>query len=323
LLLAGNALEQSIMRKIDRFNLTDLIGRELQARMSYADIDAYLKGYGIDAASKKTSGTNSKWVYTKEVLADESDETILTIADELQIDHPYHGPKHQDLSDSKFWLPGHFRLFLSHLASFKDPIMRLRAALRRLGITAFVAHEDIEPTKEWLNEIEKALFSMDALAAVLMPGFHESHWTDHEVGIAVGRDVLVIPVCRGVVPYGFISKYQGFQTNGKLVSQVADGIFRIVLRSPKTKGRMLDCLIDQLLLAASESDALSRLELLGRAESISEVHSAKIRAGVPSNAVLWKSEEVLGELNTLLTRHGLARVEAPRRQEASEDDIPF
>jgi hypothetical protein len=43
------------MRKIDRFNLTDLIGRELQSRMSYSDIDVYLKGFGIDSVSKKTS----------------------------------------------------------------------------------------------------------------------------------------------------------------------------------------------------------------------------------------------------------------------------
>jgi hypothetical protein len=257
------------------------------------------------------------------VLADETDETILAIAAELGIDHPYHGPKHLDLSDSKFWLPGYFRLFLSHLASFKSQIMCLRSALHRFGITAFVAHEDIEPTKEWLNEIEKALFSMDALAAVLMPGFHESDWTDHEVGIAVGRDVLVIPVCRGLVPYGFINKYQGFQSAGKMISQVADGVFSIVLRSPKTRGRMVDCLIEQLLLAANESDALSRIGLLGRAESLSDAHCAKIREGASSNALFSKSHEVLNQLNSLLTRHGLAAVEPSCQRETPDDDIPF
>lgn len=201
--------------------------------------------------------------------------------------------------------------------------MRLRLALRQLGISAFVAHEDIEPTKEWLNEIEKALFSMDALAAVLIPGFHESNWTDHEVGIAVGRDVLVIPVCRGIVPYGFISKYQGFQSAGKMVSQVADGILNIILCSPKTKGRMVDCLIEQLLLAANEKDALSRIALLDRVETISEAQGAKIREGVPSNAVLRDCEEVLHQLNALFERHGLAGVQALHQQGPPEDDIPF
>jgi hypothetical protein len=51
--------------------------------------------------------------------------------------------------------------------------------LRSFGVSAFVAHENIEPTK-WQDEIEKALLSMNALAAILMPGFHESKWTDQE-----------------------------------------------------------------------------------------------------------------------------------------------
>ncbi len=36
------------MKKIDKFNLLDSIGRELQSRMTYADIDLYLKGFGIE-----------------------------------------------------------------------------------------------------------------------------------------------------------------------------------------------------------------------------------------------------------------------------------
>jgi len=43
---------------------------------------------------------------------------------------------------------------------------RLQSSLRRFGISAFVAHVDIDPTKEWQDEIEAALFSMDALAAI-------------------------------------------------------------------------------------------------------------------------------------------------------------
>lgn len=50
---------------------------------------------------------------------------------------------------------------------------------------------------------------MDALAAILMPGFKESDWTDQEVGVAVGRGVLVIPIIRGLILYGLISKFQG------------------------------------------------------------------------------------------------------------------
>lgn len=47
------------MRRIERFNLIDRIGRELQARMSYSDIDIFLKTFGVDT-NKMTSGANSK-----------------------------------------------------------------------------------------------------------------------------------------------------------------------------------------------------------------------------------------------------------------------
>ena len=114
------------MKNIDKFNLIDSIGRELQSRMTYSDIDIYLKGFGIDANAKSGGeGFGSKWVYSKEVLSDEPDELILSIADELEIEHPYVSTKRADLVDSKFWLPNHFRLFLTHLSSFKSQTSKL------------------------------------------------------------------------------------------------------------------------------------------------------------------------------------------------------
>jgi hypothetical protein len=84
----------------------------------------------------------------------------------------------------------------SGLSLFKYQTSKLQRSLKGYGISSFVSDEDIEPTKEWLKEIEIALFSMDALAAIRMPGFHESNWTDHEVGVGVDRDVIVIPIRR-------------------------------------------------------------------------------------------------------------------------------
>jgi hypothetical protein len=50
-------------------------------------------------------------------------------------------------------------LFLSHLASLKVTVGKLKLSLRKYAISGFVAHEDIDPTKEWQDEIEAALFS--------------------------------------------------------------------------------------------------------------------------------------------------------------------
>ena len=53
------------MRRLEKINLIDRIGRELQERMSYADIDVYMAACDVDT-SKETSNVNSKWVYVKE-----------------------------------------------------------------------------------------------------------------------------------------------------------------------------------------------------------------------------------------------------------------
>lgn len=94
----------------------------------------------------------------------------------------------------RIWRPGAFRLFLSHVSAHKALVSKLKTELSNVGISAFVAHEDIEPSAEWQAQIEVALRSMHAMAALITPDFHTSKWTDQEVGFALGRGTLVIPV---------------------------------------------------------------------------------------------------------------------------------
>lgn len=109
----------------------------------------------------------------------------------------------------RLWGNGHhLRIFLSHKATCKQDATNLKQALSDYGIACFVAHEDIEPTKEWQKEIERALFSMDVLVAFLTEDFHESNWTDQEIGVAIGRSIPHITVRLGIDPYGLMGKGQ-------------------------------------------------------------------------------------------------------------------
>jgi hypothetical protein len=312
------------MKPLDRIGLIDRIGRELQSRMGYGDIHQYLAEHGVDV-KKPTSGVNSKWVYTKELLKGEKDAVILKIAEELDVPHNYAVAESDRTLQATFWEEGHFKLFLSHLSSFRETTGALQRALHGFGISAFVAHVDIEPTREWQDEIEAGLFSMDALAAILMPGFKESNWTDQEVGIAVGRGVLVIPIMRGLNPYGFISKFQGLDADGKNVGQVADAIFKILATSPKTRTRMLSCLVETTVASASEDDALAKLMHLGSVKDLPASHLQKLRDSAPSSSVL-SSGKPLAQLNALLAKYKLQPVaqQKPRTGfEDMDDDIPF
>ena len=70
-----------------------------------------------------------------------------------------------------FWAPGHFRLFVTHVSAMKKAAHSVNAALASYQIAGFVAHDDIEPAKEWQAEIESALRTMDALTAIITPEF--------------------------------------------------------------------------------------------------------------------------------------------------------
>lgn len=312
------------MRGIDRFELIGRIASELQDRMTFSDIDVYLKGFGIPPYEGPLS-FNSKRVYAKEVLADAPDAVLVQIADELNIPHSHVVHPTRKVEESRFWQPGYFRLFLSHISKFKGKTTALQKALRVYGISSFVAHVDIRPTKEWEQEIENALFSMDALAALLMTGFKASDWTDQEVGVAVGRGVPIVPVMKGLVPYGFIGKYQGFDADGKSVGEVARGIFEILLSNEKTSSRMWTAFVDTLVLANSESEASAKLDILDSLSDMPLGHLNRLRERVQEGGVVLDSPNLRERLNAVLSRFGIDPVTAVQEEAdlAVSDDLPF
>ena len=99
------------------------------------------------------------------------------------------------------------RIFISHLAVKRKFATELKSSFSKFLISSFVAHDDIEPTREWQDEIEGALASCDVLVALLHPEFHTSNWTDQEIGFALGRGVPTFAVQLGTDPYGFIGRF--------------------------------------------------------------------------------------------------------------------
>lgn len=169
------------------------------------------------------------------------------------------GPKAKptDSEVSHIWPSGCFRLFLSHVSAHKVAVVRLKYELQLLGISAFVAHEDIAPSLEWQNEIELALRSMHGLAALLTPDFHPSNWTDQEIGFALGKGVLVVPVRLGTDPYGFIGKVQGLSGSLNQADRVASLLCDTLLNHPQTHREMKRALVSAFAAARSYSNSIT------------------------------------------------------------------
>jgi hypothetical protein len=315
------------MKNLDKIKLIDMIASELQEQMTFSEIDSYFETYKIP--TDHTPSYNSKKVYVKEVLPQVLDEIILEIAEELELKHSYGKVVTKEKiiirENSSLWKSGHYKLFLSHLASFKVTISQLKNELEKYGISSFVAHEDIEPAKEWQVEIEKGLFSMDALCAILMPGFNDSKWTDQEIGFALGRELLIIPVRKDLDPYGFIGKYQGIQAKGKNIGQVAEAIFNIISTHDKTKSIYISNIVDLLLLSNDVTEIKNRINSINKINNFPVEKAKQIHERITENKNFNKLE-ALKLINAFFMKNGLEKISKSNFDHNDSqvyDDLPF
>src|SRR5688572_28566139 len=138
------------MTPSERIQLIKQIANELQTEGSWSIIDLTLRQFGIPTLDS-FRGNHFEYILQQIQLSD--DETINDLAIHLKINPSNAESEIQPI----FWRDGYFSLFISHLASDKSVAQNLKIELEKYSISGFVAHSDIEPTKEWQDEIEVAL----------------------------------------------------------------------------------------------------------------------------------------------------------------------
>ena len=206
-----------------------------------------------------------------------------------------------------FWESKHFRVFISHVATYKSQAQELKVAFKKFGISSFVAHEDIEPTKKWMEEIQTALSSMDSIVAVITPDFIQSKYCDQEVGIGMGLGRLVVPIRMGADPYGFLGKYQGMSSYGKTLEQVANEVFSILARHDMTRIKVATAVVEQIYGAESFAASKRLTGLLDRLPVITGDHARRLRQSVADNSQVSASFGVSDRIESILGRHGHKR----------------
>lgn len=196
---------------------------------------------------------------------------------------------------------GLLRLFVSHVSAHKVQVAALKRALRVYGVSAFVAHEDIEPTLEWQSEIELALATAHSLAALLTPEFHDSNWTDQEVGIAIGRRLFVFGVQLPTAPYGFIGRLQGLRGSLDQPSALAISIVDILLKRTETSAVMREALVVGLETSQNFADSNLLITRIEATTGFSKPQLERLRQATTSN------HEVEGAFGLPRLRSYLAR----------------
>lgn len=225
--------------------------------------------------------------------------------------------------NDRMWKPGYFRLFISHLSEYKVSASNLKECLQNYGIDGFVAHEDITPSKEWEQEIESALFSLDALCAIVVPGFERSRWCDQEVGIALGRKKMVFSIKKGKNPYGFFGKYQALPSQGN-ANDMAKELAKAICVNEFTRRDYFTKLVNLVLNASSETTALRFIQVLSEADYLDKQYVGLLHDNFANNQTIM-TINVLEAINPLFTQYGFSELKIVQATNTQNDDtdLPF
>lgn len=239
--MLNNEIRHEVAVRIrEKINLVNSICNELNQNYSYNDIKTFLDHFKIPIDSDfYYPGSNFDFEYAKSRMNLATEKNILSVAHELDLV--------AGISPTQYFEPptcwsesNKFRLFISHLAKEKINATRLKETLEPYNIVGFVAHEDITPTKKWQIEIEKALWTMDAMATIHTKGFSTSVWTQQEIGFALGRGIKVFPLRMDEDPNGFIGADQAILRRSRTAEQVSAEISALISSDAQTKVKMAE-----------------------------------------------------------------------------------
>jgi len=106
---------------------------------------------------------------------------------------------------------------------------KVKKILEAYNINAFLAHEDIEPSDDWIRIILNNLENCDVLIPIITDEFRESKWTDQEAGYAQARGIEIISIMKKGDPHGFLNRFQAIKIKKggieKAAKEAAEAIF--------------------------------------------------------------------------------------------------
>lgn len=208
-----------------------------------------------------------------------------------------------DPDNLSFWKPDHIRLFISHRDRYKNEAQDLANKLGKYGISAFVAHDTIEPMTTWQEEIMKGLQTMEIMLAFITDDFADSSWTNQEIGFALGRNIPIISLkLENENPSGFIQIKQALKGNLTNLATSVPEIYNLIIESIGRE-RCKSALISEFLTSRSYAQALDLCNLMNKTiNSLSNDEAEQIIHGFSNNSQLYGSVYLKDPLCDFLKR---------------------
>ena len=155
-------------------------------------IQLHLREFGIKVTNWDDYYTSDIESYCTDQLADAEDDALRALHEFLLGDDAGAAVRSREGSP---WGTAPTKVFISHLYERRHLAGETKDILGRwFGMDAFVAHDDIHPSKTWREVIKDGLRTCDFFVAMLDDGYHASQWCDQEAGWALARGIPIMPV---------------------------------------------------------------------------------------------------------------------------------
>ncbi len=193
--------------------------------------------------------------------------------------------------------------FLSYQTADKKTAGKIRGLLDKLGITTFLAHEDIQVSHEWRTTILDEIEKVDLFIAILSADYYKSPWCVQESGIAAFRGLCIIPLSiDGSIPQGFIAHIQSTKVDADNIE--VESLFPALAK--KDVGFVIDTAIDIIKRSSSfrgaEANFSTILPYINKATDEQLVRLLKVSA--ENGQILHASLCAANYLPPLLKTHG-------------------
>jgi len=182
--------------------------------------------------------------------------------------------------------------FISYQTRDKQIARQVKDILASIGITSFMAHEDIDVSEEWRAKILEEISKAGIFVSILSQNYYSSVWCVQESGVAVFRDnMTIIPLSiDGSISQGFFSNIQSTKIEPEQMSlrellpglvkhnfkQAADEIIKLIGGSRSFRGAEANF---QIILPYLDSlTPEQNKDLLERSSKNNQIHHASLCA---------------------------------------------
>lgn len=210
------------------------------------------------------------------------------------------------------------RIFISYSHKDKKIAGAIKEAFNYYGMEAFLAHEDIKVGQEWIDVILTNLKQFDVFVAVLSKNFFESEWTNQEVGFAICKGTIVVPISiDGTIPSGFLrifqaltkfeyKEYQKSYFDKEIILDCKESIFdviKIISANPDFRENIKDSLIRGLTNLWSYRTAEKHLALLNELQPFSSEQINEIINQSLNNRQIYEASQCKTILKQMLEEY--------------------